>query len=462
MRNSDDLWSWMVVAPLWTASLWRLRIAIQRPEARILWYVITSLAVAMTTRLSPVSDTIFRVTRVDDCATLVKHLVGVLAIAMLLRWVLAVIPARQDGQPEPRYRRVISSRPRRVLTGAALITMTGVFPWSNRRPGRADDSTFIYAQAGHLWGSVHLILFYTYLAFGLSCSAIMCAEAYRRDRHQHGTPSVLGAGMGTMSIGCSIGTSYGIIRTAYLIVRLARRAFVGGDPLVVVISNGALISCIMLIAFGCSAPTIERLNNAQAMHESIAALRPMWLRLTAVTPSVVLDPHANSETTGSFRIVQPPNPRRAAVRRRFKRIMHPFASRKRYRRWRELLLMVAEFANWRQLDYRLMRRVIEICDAIMELQAYIPEDLADQAEAVVAERKLSAQALPAFLIYTAIGRKRAGQPKTEDHRHMIIRLEDDYRRAATVTLLPVWQQMRNRSAISQLRRHTSSAGVSAR
>lgn len=413
-----------------------------RPEARILWCVIVSLAAAMTTRLSSVSRAIYHVTQIDDMATLTKHLLGVLTIAMLLRWVLTITNDGEDEAHQPRYRRVISSTRRRVLSGATVVVMLVAFPCANRRPGPSEDATFIYAQAGHWWGSIHLLCFYAYLVFGMSCAAIMCADAYRRDRARYGKPSVLGAGMGTMALATSIGCFYGLIRAAYLIVRLCHRQFIGGDILLGAISNISLLACILLMCFGCAAPTIERMNDAIACHDAIAVLRPMWRHLTREAPEVVLP---GAESTGTNRL--PPVPRCLRLKtpaRKLKALLRPLVGR-------EVCLMTVEFCDWRQLDFRLMRRMIEICDSIMALQAYIPEGLPEIAKQEVRRLKLPPDAATAFLLYTAIRRKRAGHPMTTASRKQIVQHDDDYRRAAA-RLMPIWFLMRNRSVINSVRR----------
>lgn len=445
----------MVTIPLWIGCLWRLRSAVKKAEVRIIWLVITSLAAAMTTRLSSATNSLYTLTGIDDGATLIKHLLGVLTITMLLQWILAIIPGQEDAQPEPRYRHIISSRPRRLLSAAAVLVMTAAFPFANRREGPADDSTFIYAQAGHWAGSIHLICFYSYLAFALSCAAMMCADAYRRDRAAyHGHSSKLGAGLGTMAVGCSIGAFYGLIRIAYLVVRLSHRGFVGGDLFLGVVSNISLLTCILLMGSGCCSPALERMNEAVAMHDSIAQLRSMWLRLTAEVPQVVLDPLASSETTGSMRL--PTLPESTAVRAKLclKGTVGRAVPLRIRRRLRETTLMAAEFCNWTALDFRLMRRVLEICDAIMVLQSYVPTGLHELARAEARARELPPEAATAYLLYTAIRRKRAGHPGT-DGCPALIHLGDDYRTVPQVTLMPIWYCMRSRSVINVMRRRVT-------
>ncbi|MFF7198158.1 DUF6545 domain-containing protein [Streptomyces sp. NPDC008079] len=431
---------------------------IKHPEARILWYVIVALAASMTTRISYVSDLLYQITRIDEIATLTKHLLGILAITMLLRWVLAVIPGSEDGQPEPRYRRTISNRPRRIVTRVAVVAITVVFPWANRRPGpHVEDADFIFVQAGHFWGSVHLVLFYLYVVYGMSCAAIMCADAGRRDRLRNaGRPTVLGRGLQSMAIGCAVGVFYGGLRITYLIIRLMQRAFIGGDVLVASMSNASLILCVMLTLFGCCAPMVDRINRALAAHGAITDLRPMWLHMTAATPSVVLDPFAGAETTGTVRLPRKSNRCLQALRAWLKRLPLPLRIRRRYR---DLKLALSEARNWRDLEFRLRRRVIEICDSAMILQSYVPPGLPEETAAIVKTTGMPAEATAAYLLHVAIRRQQAGlSPNPERSRRALVRVHDDLFQATHATLLPIWTQMRSRPVISQLRRRTDPMG----
>lgn len=378
--DADELWARAVVLVLWAASIWRLPIAIRRPKSRTLWLVFTVLAVSMTTRLQAVSDWLYETTGVADAATLVKHLVGVGAVALLLRWVTLVVPGRADGQPEPRYRRVIESRRRRAGTWVAVGAIAAIFPLANRQPGKGvDDAEFIYVQAGHLWGSLHLLLFYAYLVFGMACATMMCAEAGRRDR------SVLGRGLTTMALGCAIGTGYGLIRSLYLLVRLAGRPFIGGEAVVGLVSSACLLACVTLVLIGSITPFLERLNRALDAHALINDLRPMWEILTLAVPEVVL-PHGA-----------------------------------RYTWWSRL----RESASWRDVDYRLRRRVTEVHDASMELQSYAPRGLRERVKAAAEQLDLCDDTVRAYLLRAAMRHQQEGEPSSTQARYAILQAEHD-------------------------------------
>lgn len=417
--DADEFWAWAVVMVLWAASLWRLPIAIMRPKSRTLWGVFTVLAVSMTTRLQAVSDWLYDVSGVADAATLVKHLVGTGAVALLLRWVTKVVPGRADGQPEPRYRRVIESRRRRAGTAAAIIATAAVFPLSNRQSGRGvDDAEFIYVQAGHFWGSIHLLLFYAYLIFGLTCATMMCAEAGRRDH------SALGRGLTMMALGCAIGTGYGLTRSLYLLVRLAGRPFVGGEVVVGLVSSVCLLACVTLVLLGSLTPFLDRINRVMDSHALINDLRPMWEVLTRAVPEAV----------------------------------HPHAAR------RSRCSRLRESASWGDVDYRLRRRVTEVHDAGMELQGYIPRGLRERVKEAADHLGLPQDAARAYLLRVAMLHQQEGEVSTTQARYAILQAEHDVQGEAHA-LLGVGRALLSPEMMERIDRylasHPPSAPVSA-
>ncbi|MFH8483073.1 MAB_1171c family putative transporter [Streptomyces sp. NPDC018055] len=428
--TSPDLYAWAVVAPLTAAVIWRTPAAIRSPQSRTLWLVFAALDVSMITRISSVGDFLYDVTGIDDAATLTKHLVGIIAVAGLLRWVTSVVPGRDEGQREPTYRRVISNRPRRIVTWGAIIVITAIFPLSYRRVGpQAEDADFIYQQAGHFWGSLHLILFYAYLIFGMICASMMCSAA-ARDPRAHGPFKV---SMQGLALGCAVGSVYGILRSAFLIARLADKPFLGGPSFVDVGSNLALIGCIALVLMGSTVPAWERMDARMEAHAAVNDLRPMWVRLTQAAPEVV---YGQPQPT--------PTP------------MSRFARRapRLHSRGREFLASLADFWNWRNLDYRLRRRITEICDAALQLQPYVAPSLREEAESTAKELGLPEHAVSAYLLRTAIHRRRAGDAPYDvppEAESAILKHGDDLQ-AATRELLPIGKAMENRVAMSSLDR----------
>jgi hypothetical protein len=416
-----DLPAWIVVALLTEEVIRRAPAARRNPRSRTLWLVFLALDLSMVTKIHLVGDFLYRLTGVDDIATLAKHLTGVAAVALLLRWVTDVVPGRMDGRREPSYRRAISSNPRRIITWAAIVITTVIFPLSQRRTGNQEDSEFIFVQAGHLWGSLHLLLFYTYLIFGLICAALMCADAA-----QAAAPGPFKYGMQGIALGCSIGSMYGILRASYLTARLFNKPFLGGDQFVSVASNFCLVICVALVVVGGAAPKWERLNEMVKAHGAINDLRPLWVILTDAVPSAIYD---------------------APAHRRPKRISH-----------------LREYWNWRDLDTRLRKRVTEILDASLNLAYYVSPDLQSRAEEAGRALKLPEHAVAAYLLREAMRLKRSGE-KPVDGKPVAIQplatltgTNDPF--AATNTLLPVGQSIRDTAQLGLLYRRLST-GVSA-
>jgi hypothetical protein len=416
VRDADELMAWAVIVPLWGVSLWRLPAAVRHPRSRTLWAIFSTLAAAMTTRLTVVGETINRFTGLREASTLTKHLAGVVAVALLLRWVVSVVPGREDGVPEPTYRRLISSRPRRILTWAAVAVITAVFPLANlRAPADVEDGDFIFYQAGHLWGTLHLVLFYAYLVFGMVCASAMCAEAYRLDRS-----TTIGRCLGMMSVGCTCGAVYGIIRSVYLVVCLTQHQFIGGPEFLSLASGLSLVLCVALVCLGSLGPPFERLGHAMDTHAAINDLRLMWEEITRHMPEVILQ-----------------SPRRAG------------------RAGRGLPGRVADFWSWNSLDQRLRRRITEIHDAAHGLQVYLSEDLMERTRETAARLDLPPQAVPAYLLHVAIAAKVAGRPAADTSGSWRLlpagkELHDD-----VVFLIPVGTMMRDPGTMGQLNRRLS-------
>ena len=377
----------------------------------------------MLTMLQPVGDFLYEVTGVNDAATLAKHLTGVTAVAFLLRWVTDVVPGRMDGRREPTYRRAISSNPRRIVTWAAIVVITAIFPLAHRRSGNQEDSEFIFVQAGHLWGSLHLLLFYAYLVFGLVCAAMMCWAA-------HNEPSAKGAfkyGMQAVSIGCVIGAMYGVLRSGYLISRLFNKPFLGGEGFVDVASNFCLVGCIILVVCGGAAPKWEKADQMVKAHGAVNDLRPLWSSLTSAVPSVIY-----TEAPGQ----------------------------RRHARASSLTGRLHDFWNWKNLELRLRTRVQEILDAAnIALAPYVPPALRERAVEVGNELKLPQHVITAYLLREAIRRKQANEEPFEGNPSAILSAGADHL-STTAQLLPVGRAMNDTAALGLLYRRLST-GVQA-
>jgi hypothetical protein len=408
-----DLPAWIVVLLLTEEVVRRGPAALRNPRSRTLWLVFLALDVSMVTKIEAVGDFLYHLTGVNDAATLAKHLTGIAAVAFLLRWVTDVVPGRLDGRREPTYRRLISSNPRRIITWAAIAVITVIFPLAQRRTGNQEDADFIFVQAGHLWGSLHLLLFYTYLVFGLVCAALMCADAARA--------AAIGPfkyGMQGVAVGCFIGSLYGILRSLYLVTRLFDKPFLGGDHFVDFTSNFCLVACILLVVVGGAAPKWERLSEMVRAHGAINDLRPLWLVLTDAVPTAIYD---------------------APAHRQPKRPSH-----------------LREYWDWRNLDTRLRKRVTEILDAYLKLSYYISPELHERAKAAGRALKLPESAVAAYLLREAIQLKRNGHQPIDGEPVAIQPLAtltgtiDPF--IATDTLLPVGRTIRDTARLGLMYR----------
>jgi hypothetical protein len=424
---TPDLFAWAIVTALTLEVLRRTPAAIRNPRGRTLWLVFFALDVSMAQKIQGVGDFLHHLTGWNDIATLVKHLLGVAAVAGLLHWVTSVVPGREDGRREPRYRRAISSRPRRIVTWAAVAVIFFTFWQSQRRQGSAEDGDFIFVQAGHFWGSLHLLLFYAYLIFGLLCASMMCAAASRE-------PSSHGAfkyGMQVLSLGCIVGSMYGFVRSGYLIARLFKKPFLGGEVFVDTASNFCLAGCILLVLAGANAPKWERMDQRVRAHGAVNDLWPMWNRLTTAVPSVIYE---DADAKPRQRTLPAP--------------LVPLAGR------------LHDFWNWKRLDVRLSRRITEICDVSMHLSPYVPPHLYERVGTVVQDLGLPRHTVPAYLLRTAMKRKAAGEPPFAERPDAAILVADTELLGTTAKFLPVGKAMSDNDLMDRLDRSIK-AGVNA-
>ncbi|MGA5598389.1 MAB_1171c family putative transporter [Streptomyces cellulosae] len=414
MTATPDLAAWFVVALLTAEVIRRYPSSRRSHRSRTLWLVFLALDLSMITKIEPVGDALYRLTGFDEIPTLVKHLIGIAAVALLLRWVADVVPGRMDGRREPLYRRLISSRPRRIATWLSIAFTTAIFPLSHRRTGAAEDSEFIFVQAGHFWGSLHLLLFYAYLVFGLICAALMCQAAAATPRTR--TPFVWG--MECLALGCFSGALYGILRSGYLVTRLFDKPFLGGDGFVDVASTFSLVGCVVLVLVGVTAPKWERVSNMVKHHSAINDLRPLWSTLTAVEPGVVYDD----------------TPVKLA---------------------RDVTGRTRDFWNWRNLDTRLRSRIQEILDAAnIQLAPYMPSCQRERAEEIGRELALEPHVVTAYLLREAIRRKQADEEPSDGAIAPLLAAGDDLL-STTARLLPVCSAMSNTAALGPIYRRLS-------
>lgn len=406
-----DLTAWIVVILLTEEVIRRLPAARRNPRGRTLWLVFLALDLSMITEIQIVGDLLHQATTIDEAATLTKHVFGIAAVAFLLRWVAGVVPGRMEGRHEPTYRKVISSNPRRILTWIVIGAHIAIFPLAQRREGNQPDTDFIFLQAGHFWGSLHLILFYAYLVFGLVCASTMCAAAARE-------PSAHGAfkhGMQTFSLGCVLGSLYGIVRSGYLTARLFDKPFLGGDGFVDTTSRLFLVGSILLIVCGAAAPKWEQADHLVKAHSAVNDLRPLWATLTSAVPSVL---YTDATTRPG------------------------------------LLGRLHDFWSWRRLDARLRRRITEICDASFHLAPYVPPTLCDRTTEAADALNLPSHVVSAYLLHTAILRKQAGESPCDGPAVPILTAGSSHL-DTTARLLPVGQSMTNPQQMEMLDRKLS-------
>ncbi|MDQ1041380.1 hypothetical protein QFZ75_007882 [Streptomyces sp. V3I8] len=421
-----DLVSFISVVPLSLEVLRRLPAAVRNSKSRSLWFFLLTLDATMALRISYVETFVDQATHLDDGTLLVKRILGLCTISLMLRWVSTVVPGRMDGKPEPLYRRLITSRLRRVVTALVILASIVLFPYTIRVPGESENVLFL--QAGHLGGSMHLILFYSYQVFGTICAAAMFSSASRATH----VSNAFVRGMKAMAVGCLFCTTYALLRIGYLVVRLFDKPFLGGDVFVEVASAFALSGFVLLTLFGVTVPLWERMSLRVRMHEAMNDLRPMWRTLTYAVPTVI---YLNRREQWAVDHLLP----------RFPRL---------FRLIDRLYRHTSDVWNWRRLDHRLDRRVTEICDAAIHLRSYLPEELRNEATATARELGLPEYAVPAYMLHMAIYYKRSGsKPHSENPGCPILTPADDPL-ATTRIFLPICKTLRDPVVMGKFNRRS--------
>ncbi|MEU9405585.1 MAB_1171c family putative transporter [Streptomyces sp. NPDC048281] len=418
MTATPDMTAWISVGLLTEEVIRRFPAALRNPPSRALWSVFALFDVSLVTKFQKVGDVIYDITSLSESATLIKHVAGVAGVAALLRWVRRVVPGRMEGRAEPGYMVAISSNPRRIITWAVVAAMTAAFPFAQLRTGNQQDSDFIFIQAGHLWGSLHLLLFYSYVIFGFVCASMMSSAAARE-------PSAKGAfkaGMQMVSLGCGFGAFYGILRSGYLITRLCDKPFLGGDGFVDVASSFSLDGCVLLVVGGMAAPKLDRAKHLIKAHGAVYDLRPLWLALTRAVPTAIYADEVPHRRPG---------------------------------RISDLKGRLYDFWNWKHLDLRLRKRITEIFDASLALAPYAPPALRDCAEQTAREFGLPPYAVTAFLLRTAIQRKSTHATPLKGQCEPLLQARSDLF-TTTAELLPVGHAMNNSVQMSLLDRRAPS------
>ncbi|WP_411107623.1 MAB_1171c family putative transporter [Streptomyces sp. cmx-4-9] len=226
-------------------------------------------------------------------------------------------------------------RPRHYVALAAMTAMGVLFFFLVPRPREVTD--FFEQNAGDGWATAYYLVFVVYLGI-----AMATATRLFRDSARHASARWLRTGVRLMAIGTAIGVLYTLLRAAYMTSRLAGLTDSGSDIAVGNATDALKYLAIGSILVGSSIPAFGVAWRTVQDGRHHRQLQPLWQDLTAVAPDIVLG---------------------AGVLRRPR--------------------------------LRLYRRVIEIRDAALALDAYAGDEVRAQARAAARQAGFDPATSPA-------------------------------------------------------------------
>lgn len=263
---------------------------------------------------------------------------GVNNLSTLVKHWLGVIAAGAVVEFVVAIARPETGRRLRARHYAALTAMTAMavlFAFFVPRTHEVTD--FFEANAGHGWATVYYLVFVVYLGIAMATATWLFWGSAR-----HASARWLRIGVRLMGIGTAVGVLYTLVRSGYMTSRLLGLTDSTSDIAVDNATDALKYMAIGSILVGSSIPAFGVAWRTVQDGRHHRQLQPLWQDLTAVTPDIVLK-------TGLLR-----SPR-----------------------------------------LRLYRRVIEIRDAALALDAYTDGDVRERAQAAARQAGFDPATSPA-------------------------------------------------------------------
>ncbi|MER6109273.1 DUF6545 domain-containing protein [Streptomyces hirsutus] len=333
---TDDVIDLCTTIPLWVVVAVRAYHWPRTPGKRAILGTFTALAIGATLRLSYLEDALVHLTGLKDAAVLPKHLAVIVACHVLVGWLDAVVPRREQDRV---WRRWLAIKPRRIVLAAALLTASAAFPFAEPSVIASDGSRdFATAQYGDVAGTAHLAVYLMSMGAALAPSALLCLAVARRTDDR-----LLRLCMRLMAAGTAAGAFYPVYRLTFLLCGFTGWTYpLDADAFH---RGGSLIQAATLLPIlaGSSVRAAELMLRAVRLRRGLILLRPLWEELVSVLPPDTV--RSRLQTTPS--------------------------AREEHRRLRDLY-------------GRLDERVVDISDAVLELRDWVSADL--HREALTAAR----------------------------------------------------------------------------
>jgi hypothetical protein len=346
-----------ILAILWAVTLWRARAAFRNPATRPMWTAFAALALSLTVELPQVGPHVDATLHVTNISTLIKQLAGMLAAASVLERVISSTQPTRALGPALAWRH--------VMTGAAMAALSVLFAFVPH----IETSNFIDTAPGHPVTIAYEAVWLGYLGLAMLCAAAMFATAWGRSAGK-------GQVMRTSFALLTIGTGLGVIYAAWRVVVLAASLSGAASPQVSQagfrFSNLIQDAAIVLILTGTCVPALLKVATLHQDRRDLIALRPLWERVIVIRPDTMLDEQPDRD---------------ASLRPR----------------------------DLRLIRFRLIRRTVEIRDALATLYEYCDLDPAPYAEAFATAIGLSGTdrdaLIEAVTIHYALLNSRVGTPE---------------------------------------------------
>lgn len=286
---------------------------------------------------------------------------GIVALSTLLKHIAGIIACAsvlewvlaltRPGSFGSRWRRY-------AVADVAMVAMLVLFTFIQRKPGDFTD-----VMAGDPTATAYLLVFESYLGLTMATATIMFFIAARR-----AASGLLRCGLWVLTAGTATGVTYVLLRSAFLIDSISGQP--AGSHDLYSASEVLQMVAVALILIGSSMPAVSVALLGRRDYADLNALRPLWLELTSGAPQIVLG--------------DPPSRR-------------------------------TDLTGIADVRLRLLRRTVEIRDALLLLRGYVPDGDLDWARTALADQGLTGEhleaAVEAVWLRTAITARDSGLPR---------------------------------------------------
>jgi hypothetical protein len=281
--NMSDLLAYFIAGLLLIQAGLRAKSAVRgHKRDRSLWGAFVAFAAAWLSRTNAgyiALDTL----DLPDLAYFVKHVLSIIGICVILRYVTAVYrTAGPDGERSRAIR--LSALVHRVATraSAATVLVMGVIFFFLL--GKPDTSTpfFIERYHGEAAVALYMGLFYLYAGVAAAVCAVQWGGAVKDAPFRS-----LRNGLRMMSTAMVVTTVYSVLRITFLFVVTFSRVSGGAEHTQETVTDALLYTCFLLWGLGAIAPATHAARERYHALRSLVDLYPLWRQLALRFPDAV-------------------------------------------------------------------------------------------------------------------------------------------------------------------------------